>query len=137
MQRQALTRDGISKTGARDVTIINIPATPVITSSATAAATQNKAFTYKIIAIHEAESFSATGLPAGLEVNTETGVISGNPAELDRLKDSALEIMQALRGWTSGLGVPQFVIDSPGGGGKVPLLPEYVEQILPRPLKGV
>src|SRR5437763_12327800 len=40
-----------------------------------------------------------------------------------------LEIMQALRGWTSGLAVPQFVIDSPGGGGKVPLLPEYVEQI--------
>src|SRR5213082_22920 len=40
-----------------------------------------------------------------------------------------LEIMQALRGWTSGLAVPQFVIDSPGGGGKVPLLPEYLEQI--------
>ncbi|NUO95567.1 MAG: KamA family radical SAM protein [Gemmatimonadaceae bacterium] len=40
-----------------------------------------------------------------------------------------LEIMQALRGWTSGLAVPQFVIDAPGGGGKVPLLPEYVEEI--------
>jgi lysine 2,3-aminomutase len=40
-----------------------------------------------------------------------------------------LEIMKALRGWTSGLAVPQFVIDSPGGGGKVPLLPEYVEEI--------
>ena len=40
-----------------------------------------------------------------------------------------LEIIQALRGWTSGLAVPQFVIDAPGGGGKVPLLPEYVEEI--------
>src|SRR5213595_2450528 len=40
-----------------------------------------------------------------------------------------LEIMHALRGWTSGLAVPQFVIDSPGGGGKVPLLPEYLESI--------
>jgi lysine 2,3-aminomutase len=40
-----------------------------------------------------------------------------------------LEIIKALRGWTSGLAVPQFVIDSPGGGGKVPLLPEYVEEI--------
>jgi lysine 2,3-aminomutase len=40
-----------------------------------------------------------------------------------------LEIMKALRGWTSGLAVPAFVIDSPGGGGKVPLLPEYVEEI--------
>ena len=37
--------------------------------------------------------------------------------------------MKALRGWTSGLAVPHFVIDAPGGGGKVPLLPEYVEEI--------
>jgi lysine 2,3-aminomutase len=40
-----------------------------------------------------------------------------------------LEIVKALRGWTSGLAVPHFVIDSPGGGGKVPLLPEYVDEI--------
>jgi lysine 2,3-aminomutase len=39
------------------------------------------------------------------------------------------EIIKALRGWTSGLAVPHFVIDAPGGGGKVPLLPEYVEEI--------
>ena len=37
------------------------------------------------------------------------------------------EIMQSLRGWTSGLANPHFVIDAPGGGGKIPLLPEYVE----------
>jgi lysine 2,3-aminomutase len=40
-----------------------------------------------------------------------------------------LEIIEALRGWTSGLAIPHFVIDAPGGGGKVPLLPEYVEEI--------
>jgi lysine 2,3-aminomutase len=40
-----------------------------------------------------------------------------------------LEIVKALRGWTSGLAVPHFCIDAPGGGGKVPLLPEYVEEI--------
>jgi lysine 2,3-aminomutase len=40
-----------------------------------------------------------------------------------------LEIIKALRGWTSGLAVPHFVIDAPGGGGKVPLLPEYVDEI--------
>ena len=40
-----------------------------------------------------------------------------------------LEIVKALRGWTSGLAVPHFVIDAPGGGGKVPLLPEYVDEI--------
>lgn len=37
-----------------------------------------------------------------------------------------IEIMSALRGWTSGLAVPYFVIDAPGGGGKIPILPEYV-----------
>jgi len=36
-----------------------------------------------------------------------------------------LEIMESLRGHTSGYAVPQFVIDAPGGGGKVPINPEY------------
>jgi len=40
---------------------------------------------------------------------------------------TGLEIVRALRGWTSGLAVPHYVIDAPGGGGKIPLLPEYVE----------
>lgn len=37
-----------------------------------------------------------------------------------------LEIMEGLRGHTTGYAVPQFVIDAPGGGGKVALNPEYV-----------
>jgi len=37
-----------------------------------------------------------------------------------------LEIIEGLRGFTSGYAVPNFVIDSPGGGGKVPLQPNYV-----------
>lgn len=41
--------------------------------------------------------------------------------------EKGLEIVRALRGWTSGLAVPHYVIDAPGGGGKIPLLPEYVE----------
>ncbi len=40
--------------------------------------------------------------------------------------DTGLEIMQKLRGYTSGLAVPHFVIDAPGGGGKIPVLPQYV-----------
>lgn len=44
--------------------------------------------------------------------------------------EKGLEIIrEGLRGWTSGLAVPHFVIDSPSGGGKVPLLPAYVETI--------
>jgi len=37
-----------------------------------------------------------------------------------------LEIIEGLRGHTSGYAVPTFVIDAPGGGGKVPLQPNYV-----------
>jgi lysine 2,3-aminomutase len=37
-----------------------------------------------------------------------------------------VQIMEALRGHTSGLAVPTFVVDLPGGGGKVPLMPTYI-----------
>ncbi|HKO55441.1 MAG TPA: KamA family radical SAM protein [Thermoanaerobaculia bacterium] len=37
-----------------------------------------------------------------------------------------IEIIEFLRGHTSGLAVPQFVMDAPGGGGKIPLMPNYV-----------
>jgi len=37
-----------------------------------------------------------------------------------------LDIIRSLRGHTTGYAVPQFVIDGPGGGGKIPLNPDYV-----------
>jgi lysine 2,3-aminomutase len=37
-----------------------------------------------------------------------------------------VEIIEALRGHTSGLCVPTYVIDAPGGGGKVPIMPQYL-----------
>jgi lysine 2,3-aminomutase len=37
-----------------------------------------------------------------------------------------IRIMEQLRGHTTGYAVPQYVIDAPGGGGKVPVNPEYV-----------
>ena len=36
-----------------------------------------------------------------------------------------LEIIQGMRGYTTGYAVPTYVVDAPGGGGKIPLLPEY------------
>lgn len=39
-----------------------------------------------------------------------------------------IEIIEGLRGHTTGYGVPQYVIDAPGGGGKVPVNPDYVLQ---------
>lgn len=40
--------------------------------------------------------------------------------------EKGLEIIEALRGHTTGYAVPTFVIDGPGGGGKIPLMPNYV-----------
>jgi lysine 2,3-aminomutase len=36
-----------------------------------------------------------------------------------------IEIIEGLRGHTSGLCVPTFVVDAPGGGGKIPVMPDY------------
>jgi len=41
---------------------------------------------------------------------------------------AGLAIVEALRGFTSGMAVPHYVIDAPGGGGKIPLVPDYVER---------
>ena len=43
--------------------------------------------------------------------------------------DRGIEIMSGLQGFMSGLGVPRFMIDIPGGGGKIPISPEYIEGI--------
>ncbi len=53
-----------------------------------------------------------------------------------------LEIIKGLRGFTSGYAIPTFVIDAPGGGGKIPLIPDYVvehtkEKIVLRNYKGI
>ena len=37
-----------------------------------------------------------------------------------------LEIIEGLRGHTSGYAVPQFIVDAPGGGGKIPVMPNYL-----------
>jgi len=52
-------------------------------------------------------------------------LISGS-AHLRSSVRRGLEIMDQLRGHTTGYAVPQYVIDAPGGGGKVPINPGYV-----------
>ncbi|MCC6740711.1 MAG: KamA family radical SAM protein [Planctomycetia bacterium] len=42
--------------------------------------------------------------------------------------EKGLEIMRGLRGWISGIAIPHYVIDAPGGGGKIPMVPNYVEK---------
>jgi lysine 2,3-aminomutase len=52
-------------------------------------------------------------------------LISGS-AHLRASVRQGLELMEKLRGHTTGYAVPTYVIDAPGGGGKVPINPEYV-----------
>ena len=73
----------ISATNANGTTtarlVITIAGVPVVTSAKTASATQNKAFSYQIVASNSPTSFSVSGLPTGLALNASTGLISGTP----------------------------------------------------------
>ncbi|MDD5261231.1 MAG: KamA family radical SAM protein [Methylacidiphilales bacterium] len=62
-------------------------------------------------------------------------------AHLRTTIQEGLEIMDKLRGFTTGYAIPQYVVDGPGGGGKIPLNPDYIvartgERILLRNYKG-
>ncbi len=49
--------------------------------------------------------------------------------------ESGIGIMRKMIGFTSGLAVPKFVIDAPGGGGKIPIFPNYIEGIEGKKIK--
>ncbi len=55
-------------------------------------------------------------------------LIAGS-AHLRTSVQKGLEIVEGLRGHTTGYAVPQYVIDAPGGGGKVPINPDYIKQL--------
>src|SRR5205823_1626821 len=57
----------------------SIPAAPIISSATTASGTVGTAFSYTITASNSPASYGATGLPAGLNINTTTSNISGTP----------------------------------------------------------
>lgn len=69
------TQNGVGVFGILPVN----PGPPVITSSLSASGNTGKAFRYQIAATNSPTSYSAAGLPAGLTVNTTTGLISGSP----------------------------------------------------------
>lgn len=59
---------------------VAFPAMPVVSGSSTATGYEGYPFTYSITASDNPTSFNATGLPAGVTVNTATGLLSGTPA---------------------------------------------------------
>jgi uncharacterized repeat protein (TIGR03803 family) len=74
----------ITGTGSATLTLNilnNLPGAPVISSALSGTATSGVAFSYQIDARNNPNTFSATNLPTGLNVNTSTGLISGTPTE--------------------------------------------------------
>jgi hypothetical protein len=66
-------------TGSATLNITVNPPAPVITSALAASGVRDSAFNYQITASNSPTSYNATGLPAGLSVDTNSGVISGTP----------------------------------------------------------
>jgi glutamate 2,3-aminomutase len=51
--------------------------------------------------------------------------VKGTTHFIPKIQDG-LAIMEKLRGYTSGLAIPTYIINAPGGGGKTPILPKYL-----------
>jgi len=90
---------------------------PVITSAGTASGVVGTAFSYQIKANNGPASFAATGLPAGLTINTVTGLISGTPTAA---ATSTITISGTNGGGTGSktltLTVTTAAVESPYGG---------------------
>ena len=67
-------------TGNATLTITLQPPAPVINGALSVTGTSGSAFSYTITASNSPTSFAASGLPAGLSLNTTSGVISGTPS---------------------------------------------------------
>ncbi len=75
----AIAASNASGTGLATLTLAIGAGSPTITSATSAAGQVGVAFAYQITATNNPTIFAATGLPAGLAVNTATGAISGTP----------------------------------------------------------
>lgn len=62
---------------ALTITVMPPPPAPVISSASSASGTSGRVFSYQITAVNYPTSFGASGLPAGLSVNTANGLIGG------------------------------------------------------------
>jgi hypothetical protein len=93
---------------------------PVITSPTTASGTVGASFSYQIAASNSPTSFGATGLPAGLTLNTSTGLISGTPSAAGASTVS----ISATNSAGTGPATLTIIISSGGGGGGATLLSE-------------
>ncbi len=104
-------------------TTAGAPAAPVITSATTAGGTVSQAFNYQITASNSPTSYAATGLPAGLTVNTGTGLISGTPTTAG----VSTVTISATNATGPGSATLTITIAASGGGGGTGYLVDFEE----------
>jgi len=75
----SLSANNVTGTGPVTTLTLTVGNRPAITSATSASGTTGSAFTYTVTASNSPTSFAATGLPAGLSLNTTTGAITGTP----------------------------------------------------------
>ena len=78
----SVTVQNATNSASQSVSFVIAVGRPAISSAAAAGAALGQPFTYQIAATNGPTSFSASGLPAGLSVNGNTGLISGTPSAL-------------------------------------------------------
>lgn len=112
MQHMAVARDFLIPS--------TTPAVPAIYSATTASAITGQSFTYQIAATQTPTSFGASGLPAGLTVNSATGLISGMPTTAG----AASITLTATNASGTGTATLALTVTAPGGGNGAVLLDE-------------
>src|SRR5208282_3297781 len=103
-------------TGNATLTLTIKPAVPAITSATTASGTVGSAFSYQITASNTPTSYGATGLPAGLSVNSGTGSISGTPTAAGT---STVTLSATNSGGTGGASLTLTINPAPAAPGQL------------------
>lgn len=104
--------------GVQKLAITITASTPVVSSSGSAVGKVGQSFRYRATALNFPLSFAASGLPAGLTIDTASGVISGIPTAIDGIYNATLTATNAGGSGTKNLAItiaPALPVITSGG----------------------